>query len=334
MEEAKGGDGRSFPNSPLSLSMTDEDSSIPSINITDATSSAHQPELLRDDDIDPTPFAFEPCTLAHMLDPKTIEAPAAPTLMLSVLRGLGADPKRGLSADHLTGLDMVKSTASARLESDPPTIVLTEPSGLIREPSSTKDPPTHYTTFEGQDTWPHRPSKSLLALMWLAMKDKVLILLSIAVVISLALGLFQDSDTPREPGLPPIDWVEGVAIMIAVTIVLVGSLNDWQKERQFRKLNEKEGVQECIKSSATKGSDTIKNVSNDEFLELSKASGIARGLATMMKVPKRTWATLTTLGKSIVGAFPEVKSLRTVVCSSSFNIMLVFIPISVSCRSG
>ncbi|KAG8728010.1 hypothetical protein FRC12_022104, partial [Ceratobasidium sp. 428] len=36
------------------------------------------------------------------------------------------------------------------------------------------------------------------------------------------------------------DWVEGVAIMIAIFIVvIVGSLNDWQKERQFRKLNDK-----------------------------------------------------------------------------------------------
>ena len=39
---------------------------------------------------------------------------------------------------------------------------------------------------------------------------------------------------------PRVDFVEGVAIMIAIIIVvLVGSLNDWQKERQFRALNEK-----------------------------------------------------------------------------------------------
>lgn len=37
-----------------------------------------------------------------------------------------------------------------------------------------------------------------------------------------------------------MDWVEGVAIMVAILIVvLVGSLNDWQKERQFKVLNEK-----------------------------------------------------------------------------------------------
>lgn len=88
------------------------------------------------------------------------------------------------------------------------------------------------------------------------------ILLSIAAVVSLALGLFQDFGTPRPAGEPPIDWVEGVAIMIAIIIVVsttvyhisanpeyypvlqvgVGSLNDWQKERQFQSLNRKKDI--------------------------------------------------------------------------------------------
>jgi len=46
------------------------------------------------------------------------------------------------------------------------------------------------------------------------------ILLSIAAVISLALGLFQDFGTPRPEGEPPVDWVEGVAIVIAIAIVV------------------------------------------------------------------------------------------------------------------
>ncbi len=46
------------------------------------------------------------------------------------------------------------------------------------------------------------------------------ILLSIAAVISLALGLFQDFGTPRPEGEPPVDWVEGVAIIIAIVIVV------------------------------------------------------------------------------------------------------------------
>jgi len=37
-----------------------------------------------------------------------------------------------------------------------------------------------------------------------------------------------------------VDWVEGVTILVAILIVvLVGSLNDWQKEKQFKWLDEK-----------------------------------------------------------------------------------------------
>lgn len=75
----------------------------------------------------------------------------------------------------------------------------------------------------------------------------------VAAVVSIGLGLYEDLGmTPHNevryskelqivPGLPPkISWVEGVAILVAVMIVvLVGSINDFQKEKQFRKLNAK-----------------------------------------------------------------------------------------------
>ena len=44
----------------------------------------------------------------------------------------------------------------------------------------------------------------------------------IAAVISLALGFFQDFGPGREPGKPPVDWVEGVAILVAIFIVVCG----------------------------------------------------------------------------------------------------------------
>lgn len=70
------------------------------------------------------------------------------------------------------------------------------------------------------------------------------IILIIAAVISLALGLYQTFGQAPEVidgnTVPSIDWVEGVAIMVAVAIVvLVGATNDWQKEKQFQKLNAK-----------------------------------------------------------------------------------------------
>lgn len=63
------------------------------------------------------------------------------------------------------------------------------------------------------------------------------ILLSVAAITSLALGLYQ---TFRPGSNSKLEWIEGVAILTAVTIVTIAqSVNDYQKERQFAKLNEK-----------------------------------------------------------------------------------------------
>jgi Ca2+-transporting ATPase len=68
--------------------------------------------------------------------------------------------------------------------------------------------------------------------------------LAIAAVVSLAVGLYDDIAQPEydENGnkMAGVKWVEGVAIIVAIVIViLVGSVNDYQKERQFQKLNAK-----------------------------------------------------------------------------------------------
>lgn len=93
----------------------------------------------------------------------------------------------------------------------------------------------------GENSLPERKSKSFLQLAWIALQDRVLILLSVAAVISLALGLYQTFDGHHEEGAgASVEWVEGVAIIVAVlVVVIVGALNDWQKEWQFRKLNKK-----------------------------------------------------------------------------------------------
>jgi Ca2+-transporting ATPase len=69
----------------------------------------------------------------------------------------------------------------------------------------------------------------------MAYNDKIIILLTIAAVISLSLGIYQTIDEGHG-----VDWVEGVAIVVAIAIVtIVTALNDWQKERQFAKLNKR-----------------------------------------------------------------------------------------------
>lgn len=60
----------------------------------------------------------------------------------------------------------------------------------------------------------------------------------------MAVGLYEDIAQPEYDSqgnkIAGVKWVEGVAIIVAILIVvLVGSVNDFQKEKQFRKLNAK-----------------------------------------------------------------------------------------------
>ncbi|ODV66986.1 calcium-translocating P-type ATPase [Hyphopichia burtonii NRRL Y-1933] len=104
----------------------------------------------------------------------------------------------------------------------------------------------------GANKLPSKDTKGFLRLCFDALKDKVLILLSVAAIISLALGLYETFgegttyDDEGEP-MPKVDWVEGVAIIVAIIIiVLVGAVNDYQKERQFARLNAKKEDREII----------------------------------------------------------------------------------------
>ncbi|ORZ16269.1 hypothetical protein BCR42DRAFT_351778 [Absidia repens] len=96
----------------------------------------------------------------------------------------------------------------------------------------------------GSNTLPSIDSNSLWKLMWIAFQDKTLILLTISAMISLTVGIYEDMtmvelDANGNP-LPGMKWVEGMAIIVAVVlVVVVGSVNDYQKEKQFRKLNAK-----------------------------------------------------------------------------------------------
>lgn len=224
-------------------------------NQKDATRDEHADEhnpsfsldITQDANIDPTPFAFKPFALASLVDPKNLDALEDMGGINILLRGLGTNRLRGLP--HKGAGEGVSQRHDRSLDPDPEEIqvVVTRPEGdEERRPDPEDSNKAFSATLEtrqriyGKNVLPERMSKTLLQLMWLAMKDKVLILLSIAAVVSLALGFFQDFGPARVPGQPPVDWVEGVAIVVAILIVvLVGSVNDYQKEQQFKVLNEK-----------------------------------------------------------------------------------------------
>nr|CDS15502.1 Ca2 transporting ATPase plasma membrane [Echinococcus granulosus] len=95
----------------------------------------------------------------------------------------------------------------------------------------------------GSNVIPPKPPKTFLQLMWEALQDVTLIVLMAAAVVSLALSLYSKysggsvggDETEGDAG-----WIEGVAILGAVlVVVLVTAVNDWQKERQFRGLQDK-----------------------------------------------------------------------------------------------
>ncbi|SCV02769.1 LAME_0H05072g1_1 [Lachancea meyersii CBS 8951] len=113
-------------------------------------------------------------------------------------------------------------------------------------------PQTSRYKMYGDNRIPQRKAKPFWRLAWEAFHDQTMILLTVAAVVSFALGLYETLGQPAEydhegKKITKVDWVEGVAIMIAVLVViLVGSANDYQKERQFARLNEKKTDREIV----------------------------------------------------------------------------------------
>ncbi|KAJ3017455.1 UNVERIFIED_CONTAM: hypothetical protein HDU68_011683 [Siphonaria sp. JEL0065] len=90
----------------------------------------------------------------------------------------------------------------------------------------------------GANRLPVVKPKTLIYYMLKALSDKIMILLSIVSTISLSIGIYTDSKEANPADR--IHWIEGFSVMIAVIIVvLASSINDLQKDKQFRMLNAK-----------------------------------------------------------------------------------------------
>jgi Ca2+-transporting ATPase len=96
------------------------------------------------------------------------------------------------------------------------------------------------TEFYGRNKLPEIKQTSFFSLVCGAFNDKTLVFLSIASIVSLGIGLFEDFYLHKDSPEPKIKWIDGVSISIAViVVVLVSSVNDYKKEKQFRALNAK-----------------------------------------------------------------------------------------------
>ncbi|KAJ3066998.1 hypothetical protein HDU98_009767 [Podochytrium sp. JEL0797] len=121
------------------------------------------------------------------------------------------------------------------------------PAGILAGLKVTEEEGLHTHTKEdkaarekafGRNRLPEVQPKSIFYYMLKALSDKIMILLSVVSFISLAIGITEDINEP-DPS-QRIHWVEGFSVLVAVIIVvLASSINDLQKEKQFRKLNAK-----------------------------------------------------------------------------------------------
>ncbi|KAK9375629.1 ATPase P-type H+ transporting proton pump [Lipomyces chichibuensis] len=179
-------------------------------------------------------FSFSPGQLNKLLNPKSLAAFYALCGLRGLEKGLRTDIVSGLSVDEhgLPGTVTFNDFGTPHMN------------GTSRHFDSKGQSPQAFgdrIRVYGRNLLPEKKPTPLWKLMWLAYNDKILLLLTAAAVISLALGLYETFGADHPPGSSmPVDWVEGLAICVAILIVvLVGSLNDYQKERAFVRLNAK-----------------------------------------------------------------------------------------------
>lgn len=184
------------------------------------------------------PFAFTPGQMGKLFNPKSLGAFHALGGMAGLERGLRCDRVAGLSVDekNLDGSVSFDEATAATTPSSDDTAV--EEPVMVNDRSAADVGSGTFNDRKrifGDNILPQKKQKSIFQLMWLAYNDKVLIVLSVAALIALALGVYQATSPTGG-----VEWIEGVAITVAIlVVVIVGAANDWQKERQFAKLNAK-----------------------------------------------------------------------------------------------
>ncbi|KAK4190784.1 hypothetical protein QBC35DRAFT_448974 [Podospora australis] len=204
-------------------------------------SDALKPDQGKEEDfqVEDNPFAFTPGQLNKMFDPKSLSAFWKLGGLAGLEKGLRTNRSEGLSVDEVAlagrvGYEQATAHITGKESKDEDSNATHSARNDAAEPFSSRK-----RVFK-DNRLPEKKGKSLLQLMWITYNDKVLMLLSAAAVVSLAVGLYQTFGQEHDPSNPGVEWIEGVAIIVAIAIVvIVGSLNDYQKERQFAKLNKK-----------------------------------------------------------------------------------------------
>lgn len=170
-------------------------------------------------------FAFSPGQLSKLFNPKSIHALYALGGLDGLETGLRSNRKSGLSADEnvLYGSVAFEDVAPAGVprygtagDIVPETNAESDVHIPLPQRLTPKDTFTDRTRIFRDNRLPDKKEKTLLEIAWRTYNGKVLILLTIAAIISLALGLYQTFGGKHNPGEPRVEWVAGVAIIVAI----------------------------------------------------------------------------------------------------------------------
>ncbi|KAJ9609965.1 plasma membrane calcium [Cladophialophora chaetospira] len=213
--------------------------------INDGEALRPDPGTEADFEVENNPFAYSPGQLNKMINPKSLSAFHALGGLGGLEKGLRTNRHSGLSVDEV-GLEgkvdfQEALKAAADTEEHFGTVKRTATGMSLTAAQTSENSFADRKRVFKDNRLPKKKAKTFWQLAWIAYNDKVLILLSVAAVVSLALGIYQTvNPAPSEEHEAKVQWVEGVAIMIAILVVtFVGALNDYQKELQFIKLNRK-----------------------------------------------------------------------------------------------
>lgn len=197
----------------------------------------------QDFEVHNSPFAFSPGQLNKTINPKSLAAFRALGGLRGLEAGLQTDLSAGLSVDetsapgHINYDEAIRIARTSRKTGTGPL----RDQGVLVSGHEVKDQFHDRRRIYKDNRLPAKKSLSIWRLFWNAFNDRVLIILTIAAAISLALGIYEAVGQEPEPGEgASLDWVEGLAIQMAVVIVvLVTGLNDYRREKQFEALNAK-----------------------------------------------------------------------------------------------
>ncbi|KZN84674.1 Calcium-transporting ATPase [Penicillium chrysogenum] len=212
-----------------------------------------EPRFETDFRIPDNKFAFSPGQLNKLFNPKSLAAFYALGGLHGLEYGLQTDLTAGLSADEKILAQYTTFNEARQVASSQTNGTLSHPGQYSISPVETAQRASQFEErcrVFGTNALPQAPKKTFLKLLWDAYNDKLIILLTIAAIVSLSLGIYE-----AVSGQSQVDWVEGVAVCVAILIVVsVTAGNDWQKQRQFGKLNKRKLDREvkAIRSGKTR----------------------------------------------------------------------------------